>query len=105
MKSEEVNPLDEVINGIIHIYSYKFPNNTIYVGHTTYGLERRDNDHRGCSVSPIFYLLKEYPFIKPKLEIITMNTTLKNIYIIERGILHANPNMKILNGNLWLFGY
>ena len=96
---------DKVINKKIEIFSYKFPNNSIYVGYCTYGLENRDKDHRRCSCSPIFHLLKEYPNVKPKLEVTTKDTTLKNIYIIERVILDTNPDMKILNKNLSLLGY
>ena len=100
-----MNPLDEVINKIIQIFSYKFPNNSIYIGYCTYGLQNRDKDHRNCMCSPIFYLLKEYPDVKPKLEVITMEKSRRDIYRIEREILDANPNMKILNVNLGLLGY
>ena len=105
MKIDEVNQLDEVINKKIEIFSYKFPNNSIYVGYCTYGLQNRDKDHRNCMCSPIFYLLKEYPDFKPKLEVIMMEKSLRDIYRIEREILDANLNMKILNKNLSLLGY
>ena len=105
MKSVEVNSLDEVINKKIEIFSYKFPNNSIYVGYCTYGLESRDKDHRKCNLSPIFNLLKEYPNVKPKLEVTVNNKSFREIYCIVRKIFDANPNMQILNKNLYLFGY
>ena len=105
MKSEEVNPLDEVLNKKIEIFSYKFPNNSIYVGYCTYGLESRDKDHRKCGCSPIFSLLKEYTNVKPKVEVTVNNKSLREMYCIQRKIFDANPHMKILNKNLYLFGY
>ena len=105
MKSNMVNDLDEVLNKKIEIFTYKFPNNSIYVGYCTYGLDENYILHKKCRCSPIFNILNEYPDVKPKLELTVENKSFKEIYNIQRQIFDANPNMKILNVNLWLYGY
>ena len=105
MNIEREKELNKVINKKIEIYSYKFPNNSIYVGYSTYGLESCDGLHRKYSCSPIYFLLKEYPDVKQKLEVTVTNKSYRDINCIRREIFDANPNMKILNVNLWLYGY
>ena len=104
-RSSELKDLDEVVNKKIEIFTYKFPNNSIYVGYCTYGLDESYRFHKKCSVSPIFKILNEYPDVKPKLELTVENKSYRDIYDIHRKIFDANPDMKILNVNLWLYGY
>ena len=96
---------DKVIEKKIEIFSYRFPDNSIYVGYCTYGLDQRDKDHRKTKCSPIYKNLQDYPDVKPKVEVTTFNKSFREIYAIEREILDKNPNMKILNINLTLLGY
>ena len=59
---------DEVVNKKkFEIYSYKFPNNSIYVGFTSHGLDRIHRDHKRSNLSPINKILKEYPDVYPEL--------------------------------------
>ena len=97
---------DKVLNGKIEIISYKFPNNSIYIGYCTYGLDENYRLHKKFGCSLICTLLNEiYTNVKPKLELTVENKSYKEIYKICREIFDANPNMKILNENLWLYGY
>ena len=96
---------DEVLDKKFEIYSYKFPNNSIYVGFTSHGLDRIHRNHVRCNLSPINKILKEYPNVYPEVELIIENTTYNKLYGILRRILDSNLNMKILNVNLWLYGY
>ena len=105
-RSSALKDLDEVVNKKIEIYSYKFPNNSIYVGYTTRGLDFHHNKiHKKSNLSPIFKILKEYPNVKPKNELNVENKSYRELYKIRRQIFDANPDMKILNVNLWLYGY
>lgn len=97
--------MDEVLNETIEIFTYKFPNNSIDVGYCTYGLNENYRLHKKYDFSPIFNILNEYPHVKPKLELTVENKSYRDIYDIQRQILDSNPNMKILNENLWLYGY
>ena len=96
---------DEVLNKTIEIYSYKFPDNSIYVGFTSYGVENMHYNHSKKIISPIYNKINEYPNIEPKIELIVENKSYKDLYKITRQIFDKNPNMKILNVNLCLYGY
>ena len=96
---------DEILNRSFEVYSFKFPNKSIYVGYTPHGLEQAYKDHSRCSLSPIYKLIKEYPDVYPEVELIVENTTYNELYKITRKIFDSNLNMKILNENLWLYGY
>lgn len=104
-RSSELKDLDEVVNKKIEIFTYKFPNNSIYVGYSSYGLDENYRLHKKCNISPIFKILNEYPDVKPKLELTVENKSYRELYNIQRQIFDTNPNMKILNVNLWLYGY
>ena len=105
MDKSKLKYLDEVINKKIEIFTNNFPDNSIYVGYCTYGLDENYRLHKKCRCSPIFKILNKYPDVKPKLEVKVKNKTYKDIYNIQRQILDLNPNKKILNVNLWLYGY
>lgn len=105
MDINKLKDLDEVVNKKIEIFTYKFPNNSIYVGYSSYGLDENYRFHKKCRCSPSYKILNEYSDVKPKIELAVKNQSLKNIYNIQRKILDENPNMKILNVNLWLYGY
>ena len=96
---------DEVLDKKFEVYSYKFPNNSIYVGYTSHGLELAHKDHTRCSLSPINKIIKEYPDVYPEVELIVENTTYNELRRIQRKVFDSNLNMKILNENLWLYGY
>lgn len=96
---------DEILNRRFEVYSFKFPNKSIYVGYTPHGLEQAYKDHSRCSLSPIYKLIKEYPDVYPEFELIVENTTYNELYKITRKIFDSNLNMKILNENLWLYGF
>lgn len=87
---------------VYDIYSFKFPTNEIYVGYTWCGLDYTYDIHKRCSVSPVYEKIKEFPNIKPELE---LTNQIGNLYKIQRQIFEKYPNMKILNVNLWLYGY
>lgn len=105
MDRSKLKYLDEILNKKIEFYSYKFPDNLIYVGYSTYGIEEAHKLHKKCTCSPIFNILNEYPNVKPNIEVTVENKSYKDIHNIQRQIFDANPNMKILNENLWLYGY
>ena len=68
------------------IYYYKFPDGQVFEGRIRYGtLEKRDKDHRTCSISPVYDHLKRFPDTKPKL--LTNDTHYKTeniIYLYKR---------------------
>lgn len=86
------------------VYSYKFPNNSIYVGYTSHGLERSHKDHSKYWFSPIYKILKEYPDVYPEVELTVTNVNYKELNRLQRHIFDSNLNMKILNENLY-YGY
>ena len=96
---------DKILNRTFEVYSYKFPNNSIFVGYTPHGLDRAHSDHSRCSLSPIYKILKEYTNVYPEVELIVENTTYNELRRIQRKVFDSNLNMKILNENLWLYGY
>ena len=96
---------DEVLDKKFEVYSYKFPNNSIYVGYTSHGLEIVHKNHTRCSLSPINKILKEYPDVYPEVELTIENISYNELHRIQRKIFDSNLNMKILNENLWLYGY
>ena len=67
-------------------YYYKFPDGQVFEGRIGYGtLEKRDKDHRTCSISPVYDHLKRFPDTKPKL--LTNDTHYKTeniIYLYKR---------------------
>lgn len=85
---------------VYDIYSLKFPTNEIYVGYTWCGLDNAYDLHKRCSVSPIYKKIKEFPNIKPELELTNQSG---DLYKIRRQIFDKYTNMKILNVNLWLY--
>ena len=105
MNRSKLEDLDKVVNKKIEFYSYKFPDNSVYVGYTTHSLDAAISLHTKCRCSPIFKILKTYSDVKPKLELTVENKSYRDIYDIHRKIFDANPDMKILNVNLWLYGY
>ena len=96
---------DEVLNRKFEVYSYKFPNNSIYVGFTPHGLDIIHSDHTRCSLSPINKILKEYPDVYPEVELTIENISYNGLSKIQRKVFDSNLNMKILNENLRLYGY
>ena len=96
---------DKVLNKKFEVYSYKFPNNSIYVGFTSYDLEMIDNNHRTNTLSPINKILKEYPNVYPEVELTIKNITYNGLHKLQRKIFDSNLGMKILNENLFLYGY
>ena len=96
---------DKVLNKKFEVYSYKFPNNTIYVGYTSHGLEIIHQNHTRSSLSPINKILKEYPNVYPEVELTIENISYNGLHKIQRKVFDSNLNMKILNENLWLYGY
>ena len=96
---------DDVLNKKFEVYSYKFPNNSIYVGYTSHGLEIVHKNHTRCRLSPINKSLKEYPDVYPEVELTIENISYNGLRRIQRQIFDSNLNMKILNVNLWLYGY
>lgn len=96
---------DEVLDKKFEVYSYKFPNNSIYVGFTSHGLDRIHRDHIRCTLSPINKILKEYPDVYPEVELTIENISYNGLRKIQRKIFDSNLNMKILNENLRLYGY
>ena len=97
---------DEVLNKKYEVYSYKFPNNSIYVGFTPYGLDAIHYNHSKCGFSPVYQFIKEYPDVYPQVEVTIENVSSYNeIHKIQRKIFDSNLNMKILNENLRLYGY
>ena len=97
--------VDDVQNKKFEVYSYKFPINTIYVGYTSYGLELRDREHRRCCLSPIYHYLKVFPDVYPEVELVVENVSFNDLNKLVRKIFDSNLNMKILNENLYLYGY
>ena len=88
------------------VYSYKFPNNTIYVGYTSHGLDIIHCEHKRRYYSPVYESLKKYPDVYPQVELTVENiTSFEELNKIQRKIFDSNLNMKILNVNLWLYGY
>ena len=62
-------------------YYYEFPDGQVFEGRIGYGtLEKRDKDHRTCSISPVYNHLKRFPDTKPKL--LTNDTHYKTENII-----------------------
>ena len=96
---------DEILNRRFEVYSYKFPNNSIYVGYTSHGLDKIHSEHIRCSISPINKILKEYPNVYPEVELTVENISYNELHRIQRKVFDSNLNMKILNENLWLYGY
>ena len=96
---------DEVLDKKFEVYSYKFPNNSIYVGYTSHGLETSHKDHTRCRLSPINKILKEYRNVYPKVELTIENISYNGLRKIQRKVFDSNLNMKILNENLRLYGY
>lgn len=100
-----INNDDEVLLRKFEVYSYKFPNNTIYVGYTSNGLKTVNYDHRKNSLSPIYKILKEYPEVYPEVELTIENISYNGLHKLQRKIFDSNLDMKILNVNLYLYGY
>ena len=85
------------------VYSYKFPDNTIYVGQT-YSLDCLDFLHYsfgrgGCE--PICVARRKYPDVYPQVELnLKSPTTVEELNIAKREVLGLYPNMWILNKNV-----
>ena len=82
------------------IYSYKFPNKTIYLGFTSHGLEYMQQVHTKNITSPIYESLKLYPDVYPQVEKTIENVSFNDLDRIRRDILDSYPNWKRLNYNL-----
>ena len=94
----------------VQIYTYKFPDGKIYIGYTTGDLKFRHNQHKRIrSVSPITkYINSNEPYEGPTHEeTVTVDLYGNEKYKILRKILdkYTNDTTKILNKNLYLFGY
>ena len=96
---------DEILDKTFEIYSFKFPDNSIYVGYTPNGLEQAYNNHSRCSISPINKYIKEYPEVRPEVEFTVAHTTYNELDKLRRRVLDSNLNMKILNISLKVLGY
>lgn len=97
---------DDVMEGRkFEVYSFKFPDNSIYVGYTSHGLENAYKNHSRCSLSPIYKTIKEYPGVYPEVELTVENVSFNELNKLQRKVFDSNLNMKILNENLWLYGY
>ena len=80
LKKEEAKRLLGIPQEIFYYY-YEFPDGEVFEGRIGYGtLERRDKDHRSCSISPVYSHLKRFPDTKPKL--LTNDTHYKTENII-----------------------
>ena len=93
-----------------HIYTYKFPDGKIYIGHTTSDLKYRHHQHKiHSNISPISkYINSEEPYEGPTHETtVEVNKDSDEIYKIQRKILdtYTTDTKQILNRNLKLFGY
>lgn len=108
-KMKEVKEVKEVEE--VEIYTYHFPDGKIYVGFTSFGLEKRHNQHIRHSISPIYkYLNNEETYQEPKYEktvIVDKDIDSYEIYPHLREILdkYTSDTSLILNKNLWLYGY
>ena len=84
-RSELFNDGSNLSDKAIYYY-YKFPDGQVFEGRIGYGtLEKRDKDHRTCSISPVYDHLKRFPDTKPKL--LTNDTHYKTeniIYLYKR---------------------
>lgn len=96
---------DDVLNKKFEVYSFQFPNNSIYVGYTSHGLEIVHKNHTRYVFSPIYKIIKEYPDVYPEVELTIENISYNELRRIQRKVFDSNLNMKILNENLWLYGY
>ena len=87
------------------LYSYKFPDDSIYVGYTPIDLDYIHYYHSTSHISPISHMIKKYPDVYPKVELVVENVTYDTLHKLQRKIFDSNSKMKILNVNLWLYGY
>ena len=91
----------------VQIYTYKFPDDKIYVGFTSRSLEDRHQEHKRCSISSIYnYLNTEKTYPKHE-ETVTVDIYSDEIYQKQRKILdkYTTNTKDILNKNLKLLGY
>ena len=92
----------------VQIYTYHFPDGTLYIGYTSRGLDDRHREHKRSSISPIYKYLKTHEKVCPKHEkTVEVNIDKPEIYDIQRNILdkYTNDTNKILNKNLILYNY
>ena len=104
--------LNSIINKV-QFYSYKFSDGKIYVGYIkNSNLYIRHMQHKQRSISPIYNYLNNpnYEEVLPKIEetfYMSENVFLYERYKIIRKIFdkYTNDTTKILNTNLYLYGY
>ena len=92
----------------VQIYTYHFPDGTLYIGYTSRGLENRHREHKRSSISSIYKYLKTHKEVLPKYEkTVEVNIDNREIYDIQRNILdkYTTDTNKILNKNLFLYNY
>ena len=102
-----------VIKKKVQFYSYKFSDGKIYVGYIkNSNLFIRHMQHKQRSISPIFKYLNnpKYEEVLPKIEetfYMSENDFLDEKYKIIRKIFdkYTNDTTKILNVNLFMYGY
>ena len=92
------------------IYSYHFSDGKIYIGYTHGSLEQRHNQHKRIRyISPITnFLNSNEPYEGPTYEeTVTVTLASGEIYKSLRKILdkYTTDTKKILNRNLYLYGY
>ena len=107
IKNKNKNKMKEVKE--LEIFTYTFPDNKIYIGYTSVGLQIRHNQHKRWPISPIYkYLNNEETYQEPKYEkTVKVNVNSDEIYPHLREILdkYTSDTSLILNKNLWLYGY
>ena len=92
----------------VQIFTYQFPDGKVYIGYTSTGLENHHQEHKRCSISPIYQYLNTYEEVLPKYEkTVEVDIDSNEIYKIQRKILdtYTTDTKQILNENLKLFGY
>ena len=92
----------------VQIYTYHFPDGKVYIGYTSRSLEDRHQEHKRCSISPIYKCLNTHEEVLPKYEkTVTVDIDGNEIYDIQRKILdkYTTDTNKILNKNLFLYNY
>ena len=92
----------------VQIYTYHFPDGKVYIGYTSRSLHERHQDHKRCTISPVYKRLKTNEEVIPKYEeTVEVDIDSDEIYKIQRKILdtYTTDTKQILNENLKLFGY
>ena len=91
------------------VYSYKFPDNTIFV-RQTYSLDCLDFLHysfgrKNGNCEPICVARRTYPNVYPQVELnLKSPTTVEELNIAKRKVLGLYSNMRVLNKKVEVWG-